>query len=637
MTCLPQGLPLSLAALAWLLFVLLACVGPGLALQRLLRLPIEPAIVLPLGLLWSAATYGLALGLALPWLFPLLTLALDASLLLGWRRPWRRAPGPSLRGALPALFALGLLLALTQFGLNRCAPDGGFLLDPLERVDTAFHVGVTFELTHAWPPQVPGLAGVPLRYHVAGHLVRAAATRFAGLHPYDLLTRFDLLFGLVALVLAWRALGQAVGAPAWVVAGLPWTLVLGDAAFALAPWAGDAWLAELTGANGLLVLFFGNTLVPALALAFGALVLLARLRTPAPEPALVPAWASERRRTLLLASVLVAGLAFLKLFVLPPLLAGLAWAGLRSRARRASVALLLSGLAALLYVLASGPALDTASLRWDPARLGVGLLALEGRATGAGGLEVAGAATLWLVLALGLRALGLVRAWRGLWAADPVRAGLALWALCGWPARAVLLTADGRFDESVYFSIQSGCVLWLFTLEVLHGAWHASARTRALRRAWVLAACLLALPTPVDFVRRRLATPAEHVPAALLRASARVAALSRPGELIVTPSFSRWPPAALVFIGRRVPYAEYLPYLSQFAPEATRATRLRDVRRFFRDEPLEDAAAPAAGTLVWIGGRLAPVEAGTSLERLYVDEDQRLYRVRSRATPRPPR
>jgi hypothetical protein len=92
-----------------------------------------------------------------------------------------------------------------------------------------------------------------------------------------------------------------------------------------------------------------------------------------------------------------------------------------------------------------------------------------------------------------------------------------------------------------------------------------------------------------------------------------------------------------VFVGRRVPYAEYVPYLTQFAPRAVLDTRLASVRRFFRDEPQAYAGLPPVGTLVWIGGRPLPVEQGVSLERLYVDEDQRLYRVQPLATPRPPR
>jgi hypothetical protein len=91
------------------------------------------------------------------------------------------------------------LLAATQYRSNRVGPDGSFLLDVGEHVDTAVHVGVTWELVAGYPPQVPGLAGVPMRYHVGSHLVRAAAVRWAGIHPYDSLSRFDVTLWGIAL------------------------------------------------------------------------------------------------------------------------------------------------------------------------------------------------------------------------------------------------------------------------------------------------------------------------------------------------------------------------------------------------------------------------------------------------------
>ena len=58
--------------------------------------------------------------------------------------------------------------------------------------DTAFHVGLTRELTLGYPPQVPGVAGFPLGYHLGTDLVRAAALRWAAVDPYDSITRFDV-------------------------------------------------------------------------------------------------------------------------------------------------------------------------------------------------------------------------------------------------------------------------------------------------------------------------------------------------------------------------------------------------------------------------------------------------------------
>ena len=72
------------------------------------------------------------------------------------------------------------LLAPTQFPWNRAATDGAFLLDPIAPYDDAvFHVGLARELTLGLPPQVPGLSGVTLGYHLGQGLVRAAALRFA--------------------------------------------------------------------------------------------------------------------------------------------------------------------------------------------------------------------------------------------------------------------------------------------------------------------------------------------------------------------------------------------------------------------------------------------------------------------------
>ena len=62
------------------------------------------------------------------------------------------------------------LLAATQYRWNRPAPDGGFLLDPMG--DQPLHAGIAWELTLPYPPQVPGLAGIPLSYHVGADLVR---------------------------------------------------------------------------------------------------------------------------------------------------------------------------------------------------------------------------------------------------------------------------------------------------------------------------------------------------------------------------------------------------------------------------------------------------------------------------------
>jgi hypothetical protein len=66
------------------------------------------------------------------------------------------------------------VLAIAQYPYNRVDATGQFVLDPVVPFDTAFHVGVSRELTLGYPPQVPGLAGFPLSYHLGLDLIRAA-------------------------------------------------------------------------------------------------------------------------------------------------------------------------------------------------------------------------------------------------------------------------------------------------------------------------------------------------------------------------------------------------------------------------------------------------------------------------------
>jgi len=153
-----------LASLRFAAFAALAVLGPGIGLQRLARLRWDPALVIPLGLLWCGGAWWLSLVARAPWLFPLAALVACLPLLrrglAGPRGPWPLAPrgasrrsrarGPPGRDAVPG------------------EPRGAgreLLLDVGEHVDTAVHVGVTWELVAGYPPQVPGLAGVPMRYH----------------------------------------------------------------------------------------------------------------------------------------------------------------------------------------------------------------------------------------------------------------------------------------------------------------------------------------------------------------------------------------------------------------------------------------------------------------------------------------
>ncbi len=195
------------------------------------------------------------------------------------------------------------------------AGDGTFLLDVGEHQDTALHVGLTWELVAGYPPQVPGLAGVEMRYHVGSHLVRAAAARWAGIHPYDSLSRFEITLWGAGMVLALRAAAQALGLGAAAVALAGFLPLAADLSFVPGLLLGSQFWAFKLGDNLVEAIFYANSIAPALLLVLGALVALAR--------------AEEGRgsRWLLVAAALGAGAAIFKVFTGAQLLLalGVAW------------------------------------------------------------------------------------------------------------------------------------------------------------------------------------------------------------------------------------------------------------------------------------------------------------------------
>lgn len=610
-----DGAPVLAATLRFVLFALVALVGPGIAVQRLLRLRVDPALVLPIGYAFAAAAGALSLGSGRPALFGALVAALDLALLLPLG-PWTRAPGPSLRGALPALAVFGAFLALTQFPMNRRLPSGDFAMDSLERVDTAFHVAVTWELTN-YPPQVPGLSGHALGYHVGPHLVRAMAYRWAGTHPYDAITRFDLALQTLALVLALRGLAAALGGGAWAVGLAPLTLLFGDLAWVFAGNALARWWTELMGGNVLVSLAFGNSLVPAVAIGLGACVALVRRDR------------GEGARWLTIAALLGLALPFFKVFLAAQLAACGLLATLLAR-RRGSPApgvLAVAIPAALgLAWLATGPGGRAVEVLIDPLAPVARLRQVLGLAPAEGATLVAWGA-LWLALALGARALALPEAMRSALAGDAVRATLAWAALLGWPvALLVRVTADQEFNEAVYFTNVSGVLLWVFGVLALE-------RLVSPPRAAVVAlVALVSLPNAVEFAWRKAATPPDVVPARVLEAMQRLSEDSPPGEVVLMRPYSRYPPPPIVFAGRRVAYTLFLGYLRQFVPAAAVRQRAEDVRAFFRAESPDEARAIAnrlGARHVFLQGSQAMGDgARAALEPVYVKKDTALYRVR---------
>ena len=571
------------ATARYLIFAGLALVGPGIGVQRLSRVPLDPALILPLGTALTAGGFALASMLGLPWIFPLLVVALDIFALLPPCR-LERAPGPSLRAAAPAFIAMILVLAATQYPWNRVGASGDFLLDGLVPFDATFHVGLTHELAAGYPPQIPGVAGIPIGYHLGTDLVRAAALRWASTDPFDSLSRFDVTLWALALVLAVRAATARLTALAFPVVLVPWTLLASDFSFLLFRFPQAHWWTDLLRGNLLLSLCHANPVIPALGLALGSLVALSRF-----EAERRPGW-------LVLAAFQGAAVPFFKVFLGAHLVLGLAVAWLRSTGPTRIALALVAGLAAggtVVHVL--GPGGSSVRVEWAPldlvltTRQGLGLPEAEG-------LGLLAWALFWVAASLGLRLAGLGAALRAFRGRDTLAVCLAAMALSAWPlglalrvsAREVLPT-ERAVNDAAYLVEQGGALLWVFTAVSLGRLAHSRERRLAV---WLVVAAL-AFPSTGQFMWKKWSLPPDPIPAPMVRAARSLERASRPGDVVLQRPAARYPPVPVILAGRRVPFERFTPYLTQFAPRQTLEARHRAVHRFFRTRDVHEASAIA--------------------------------------------
>lgn len=623
----PVSLRMFSTSLRYAAFALLAIVGPGVAVQRLARVAVDPALVVPLGMAATAAAYWLGLVAGAPWLGPVALGIVMAAAVRGGRIAW--VDGPAPRGAVPAIAATLVLLAVTQYGGNRVAASGEFLLDNLVPYDTAFHVGLSRELTLGYPPQLPGVSGFSLGYHLGPDLVRAAALRWAAVDPYDSINRFDVTLGAIALILVLRAVTRAAGGGPLAVAFAGFIPLLTDFSFLFAANPQAHWWADLLRGNLLVSLALSNPVIPALALALGALVALDRDR-------------GEGGGWLWLAAAQAAAVPFFKVFLGAHLLLGLGLSALLGRrpARQAlAVALPCASATALLVLGQGGSTVDVTLAPLDLVRITRESLALAPLT----GVALAGWAVLWLLASLGLRIVGVAEAVRALHGGAWGTSALAVMALAAWPlgllfrvAAPEMLAGQKTVNDAAYLVEQGGPLLWVFTALALA----ARAGEGLARRAVVVAvAALLALPASLQFAWKKARLPYDAVPAPMVRAMGALAGASRPGDVVLQRPGARYPPLPVVLIGRRVPYERFTPWLTQFAPREALERRHEQVFRFFRThdraEALAIAAALDARFVALYGGDRLRFDTAGALEPVYEDGPVRVLRVVP-ASPAPP-
>jgi hypothetical protein len=522
--------------------------------------------------------------------------------------------------------ALVAILALTQYGGNRPAADGGFLLDPMG--DQPLHAGITWELTLPYPPQVPGLAGIPLHYHYGADLVRAAALRWAGVVPYDALSRGEPTLWALGLMAVLASLTGRLGGSRLAMALVPWTVLASDLSFLCAPLAGAMWWTDLFRGNLLISLAFANPVVPALMLGLGALVALSRFE------------AGEGRPWLVLATAQAAAVPFFKVFLGAQLSLALAVAVASAVVRRRALAgseavgpasLLLAGLPGLV-ALVTGSAAEQVRVAVAPLRMIRDSLANLGL-TGVAPATLALAALPWLAVSLGLRLVGVRSAGQALLGSRGAAIATAALALSGWPL-GLLFHASARDIEgaelpsaTIYFVEQSGAALWIFAALAL-AAWCARGRRGVLI---VAGAALLAFPSTLEFVLRKANERRDAIPAAYVRAIRAIERDGQPGDRVLQRPVARYPPLPVVLAGRRVLYERFTVYLTQFASPEELRRRHEMLFRFFRttdrDEAREIARSLGATHLCLYGSDRVRFDGRGALTPLHEEDGARSYRL----------
>ncbi|HSJ98938.1 MAG TPA: hypothetical protein VLC53_17820, partial [Myxococcota bacterium] len=464
---------------------------------------------------------------------------------------------PRARDLGPLAVVLAAAFLVACIGGRSGLPDAAGTLVFFGRHTTAdplTYTAVAQQLAErGYPIELPLVSGLPNLGHALffGELV---GLRFAGrLDPLDVAFRVRPLLDVATLGLSALALARVLGAspPGAALAGVLTLLGGGLSQLAYAVLHAFEWPVRQVEAWGLETAFLlpVNPIAPALQTAFAAIVVLA-----------IPS--ANRMRAAWVAGVLAAAVLELKLFLWPPLVAGLALSALWARDRELRRPL---GVAAGMAVAAALPALVEKLVL--AARLGDGVVvglepcagcvprfllawsfgsAVPDRATLGGDagsladpsawvLGGAAAVAVWALL-LGARALALPRLLRGAFgrteATVPAAYRVLLGAGCAGLALSFLTTTPPHPLNAMQFAWAATFPLWA-VLGVVLGGW-----LQARRHLRVSLALALALPGGLFWIIDQGALAPVHGALGFEEQQllATLAAESRPGDLVLEPS-----------------------------------------------------------------------------------------------------
>jgi hypothetical protein len=520
----PWAVVTFLAAVVFILYfpgkllVVAARLRPGLLEDWALSLALGMAA--STGLYWICALMGVR-GLFLLW-----PLGATGFCLFRGARNWRRVVGSHFALEMPHVLLTGLLglilvplFLLPMYYRNMVLlPDGSmsYLDTP---PDPFFHLSVTNELTHSVPPQVPFLAGQPLPYHYAMHLLAAMLSDVARLSTLDLMFRFMPTLFLALTTLAIFCFSRFWMGSSYAALLAAFLVIIGED-FSFIPGlllkSDDVWSYQFFHVPTIYSFYFINPILPALAILFVGLLCLVRLCE------------KGGRGWLLVTAFLFTSLSACKLFTGMHVLAALAIAGLiyvlvfGDRVLLKVVAL--TALGSAPFVLAGwlgGAGLET-SMRLQPwpfvpkmlHALGLGgtWLGFQMRLLFNGGvvsltnlaLLFTVALPLYLVGSLGVGMAAIPSVMKTLWRPRrwrAVRFFLASFVVLG-PAIALTWSltpedAPRAYNNAIWFYAESKHLLWLFVAELVLLA------SRGRRWLWqsviVAAVILVAIPSSIQY------------------------------------------------------------------------------------------------------------------------------------------
>ena len=295
-------------------YLLIGVVVPGTLVHRALRgsrgnLPEDVGYGAATGLLVQLAGWAAAAATGLQALLPGWPLLVIAAFVVvpGLRRHWRIAepePLPLRWSWLVCGALLGVVLWGAAAWTNAPLPP----VDAIYYQDLYYHLALVHEMTRSMPFQVPQIAGETLRYHYLSDADMAAASMITGIPPATVLLRLWTVPIAAIAVLVLAALARELSGKWWTgplaggvaIVGLPLTFGAPGSSF------GGASVAFLSPSQ--------TYAMPLLGLLVAVVVDLLRGRELGPARVLGP--------------VLAFACTGVKSSALPPLVAGLALAGL---------------------------------------------------------------------------------------------------------------------------------------------------------------------------------------------------------------------------------------------------------------------------------------------------------------------